>query len=57
MSPCALVSACCQASGALRFTFTNSIGAPFTVLGSSDIALPIEDWTILGQAIDVKLVD
>jgi hypothetical protein len=39
-----------QTNGAVHFSFRNTIGAPFKVLGSPDISLPIESWAVLGSA-------
>jgi len=47
-----LMNLALQTNGTLHFTFTNTIGASFTVLGSADIGLPIENWTVLGPAIE-----
>lgn len=33
----------------LRVTVTNTPGAVFTVLGTTDLTLPIESWEVLGQ--------
>ncbi len=41
-------------NGAVQLEFTNVIGAPFLVLGSSDILLPLTDWTPLGRATEVS---
>jgi len=51
-TPPSLTGVALQTNGAVHFTFTNTIGAPFTVLGSSDISLPTENWTTLGSAIE-----
>jgi hypothetical protein len=37
----------------LRLTFSNLIGAPFTVLSTPDISLPLSNWSVLGPAIEV----
>jgi hypothetical protein len=36
------------------FTFTNAPGASFTVIGSSDLALPPASWIVLGPATEVS---
>jgi hypothetical protein len=38
-----------------QFTFTNSPAASFTVLSSSDVTLPLSNWTILGPATETSL--
>lgn len=38
------------ADGSLQFTFTNNIGALFTVLASTNLALPLSNWTVVGGA-------
>jgi sugar lactone lactonase YvrE len=35
-------------NGAFQFNFTNTPGAPFTVLSTTNLALPASNWTILG---------
>ena len=34
-----------RANGAFRFTFTNTPNWPFTVLGTTNLALPFSNWT------------
>ena len=41
-------------NGVFHFTFTNVIGAPFSVLGSTDLSVPLADWTLLGPAIETQ---
>ena len=41
-------------SGAFQLTFTNAIGAGFSVLGSSGPASPMTNWTLLGPAIETS---
>lgn len=41
-------------NGAFQFSFTNTIGAPFTVLTSSDVSLPLQSWTSIGSPIEVS---
>jgi len=36
--------------GALRLAFTNTAGTHFSVLASSDLSLPLGNWTVLGAA-------
>ena len=42
-------------NGNFQFGFTNSPARSFTVIGSSDLTLPLSDWTILGSAIETSL--
>lgn len=37
-------------NGGFRFGFTNVSGVTFTVVGSTDLALPISNWPVLGTA-------
>ena len=37
-------------NGAFQFTFANTNNATFTVLASTNIALPLTNWTVLGTA-------
>ena len=39
-------------NGGLHFAFSNTIGAPFSVLGSADVSLPLDAWTFLGSALE-----
>jgi uncharacterized repeat protein (TIGR01451 family) len=41
------------ANGAFELSFTNTVGAPFTILGSADLTVPLSEWTALGSAIEV----
>ena len=41
-------------NGMFRFAYSNVIGAPFTVLGSSDSSLPLGNWPLLGPAIEAQ---
>lgn len=36
-------------TGAFQFAFTNTQSAPFTVLTSTNLSLPMSDWTVLGM--------
>jgi alpha-glucosidase len=36
------------------FSFTNLAGAPFTVVASTNLALPVNQWTVLGSAAEVS---
>jgi len=38
--------------GEFNFTFTSTPGLSFTVLGSTDVALPLNQWQILGHPIE-----
>lgn len=38
--------------GTFRFNFTNLTGASFTVVASTDVALPLSQWMILGLAME-----
>ena len=39
-------------NGAVQFSFTNAPGASFSVLGTSDMALPVSNWTRLGSVME-----
>jgi hypothetical protein len=43
-----------QVSNAYLLSFSNVIGAPFTVYGSTDITAPFIDWSILGPATEIS---
>ena len=38
--------------GAFQFTFTNTPGARFNVLATTNLALPLSEWTALGPAVE-----
>ena len=40
------------ANGSVRFSFTNAPGYTFTVLGSTNVALALSNWTVLGTVTD-----
>ena len=43
------------ADGSFQFAFTNSIGALFGVLTSTNLALPMTNWTVLGGVTEISL--
>lgn len=43
-----------SASNTFRFVFTNMAGAGFSVLTSTNLALPLSNWTVLGGVIEVS---
>jgi hypothetical protein len=47
-TPSLLVNPVLPGNGALQFSFTNPSGATFTVLASTDVGLPLSNWTVLG---------
>jgi len=40
--------------GLFQFAFSNVIGAPFSVLGSSDLSVPLGNWPLLGPAVETQ---
>jgi len=38
--------------GAFQLSFTNLSGLGFTVLGSTNVALPVAQWTVLGAPVE-----
>ncbi len=40
-------------NGAFQLSFSNIIGAPFTMLGSTDLDLPLSNWAELGPATEI----
>jgi hypothetical protein len=40
--------------GAFQFGFTNVSGAVFTALATTNISLPLSDWTVLGNATEIS---
>lgn len=56
ISPPALVNPVWSDAGGSRsfqFTFTNVTAADFTVLTSTDVALPLNNWTPIGYAVEM----
>jgi hypothetical protein len=49
-----LAAAISPGTGTFLLTFSNAIGAPFTVLVSSELATPLSNWTTLGSAIETS---
>jgi hypothetical protein len=47
-----LAAAIVPGTGTFLLTFSNSIGAPLTVLVSSDLTTALSNWTVAGQAIE-----
>jgi len=43
------------ADGSFQFAFTNSIGALFGVLTTTNLALPMTNWTVLGGVTEISL--
>jgi hypothetical protein len=39
--------------GAFQFSFTNVSGAAFTALATTDVSLPLTNWTVLGTANEI----
>jgi N-acetylneuraminic acid mutarotase len=54
VTPPILANAHRLVDGSFQFSFTNSPGASFTVLASSNPALPLISWSVLGAAIEVS---
>jgi hypothetical protein len=52
-SPASVTSITAQPDGSFLLAFTNMSGAPFTVLGSSDVSLDLSNWHVLGQATEI----
>ena len=40
-------------ANSLQFTFTNAANADFSVLISTNVALPLTNWTVLGEVVQV----
>jgi hypothetical protein len=43
-----------NSNGAVQLQFTNVIGAPFSVFGSTDLSLALTNWTSLGPALEIS---
>lgn len=53
-TPVTLLNPTILPDGNFQFTFTNVPGASFMALGSSDLELPLSDWTVLGAITEVS---
>ena len=42
------------ADGSFQCSFTNSVGALFGVLASTDVSLPLSSWTVLGGVTEIS---
>jgi hypothetical protein len=54
-TPPTLLNPAILPNGNFQFTFTNFPAASFTVLSSSELALPLSNWTVVGVAIETSL--
>ncbi|MEY2427908.1 MAG: hypothetical protein QOJ40_793 [Verrucomicrobiota bacterium] len=53
-TPSYLTGAILPGNGAFQMAFSNSIGASFTGLRSTQLALPLSNWSVLGPATEVS---
>ncbi len=51
--PIIITSATIDTNGLFRLSFTNAIGASFTVISTPDLTLPLSNWSVLGRATEV----
>jgi hypothetical protein len=54
VGPIALFNPTMLPSGAFQFTFGNTPGVGFTALGTTNLALPLSSWTVLGSVTEVS---
>jgi hypothetical protein len=54
-TPPALTGVTTPAAGLFQFAFTNSVGALFGVLTTTNLALPMTNWTVLGGVTEISL--
>ncbi|MEI2726285.1 MAG: hypothetical protein V9H26_23060 [Verrucomicrobiota bacterium] len=55
VTPFALASLARLGNGSFQFGFTNGTGLPFTVLTSTNVALPLNLWSNLGPAVETPV--
>jgi hypothetical protein len=48
-----LASFTVRSGGSFQFAFTNSIGAQFSVLATTDLSLPLSRWMVLGGVLEI----
>jgi N-acetylneuraminic acid mutarotase len=49
-----LTGAQARTSGSFQFAFTNSVGALFGVLATTNLSLPLSQWTALGGVLEIS---
>ncbi len=49
-----LTNAARLGNGAFQFSFTNTPGATFTAWASTNVALPLSNWTSLGYVTEIS---
>ena len=54
VGPIALFNPTTLPGGAFQFTFGNTPGLGFTALGTTNLALPLSSWTVLGSVTEVS---
>jgi len=42
------------ASGAFQFSFTNTLDIGFIVFGTTNLSLPVSNWTVLSSPVEVS---
>jgi len=52
VSPAGLTAQIILSNLACAFSFTNAPGAPFTVLASTNLSLPLSNWLVLGRPVE-----
>ena len=50
VTPPQLIAPQILGNGSVQFSFTGTPGATFTILGTTDLTLPVGSWTVLGVA-------
>lgn len=54
VTPPSLTGAQMMGNGAMQFAFTNTPGATFTILSSTNLSLPLANWTVAGTAFEIS---
>jgi hypothetical protein len=54
VGPFAVFNSTMLSGGAFQFTFGNTPGVSFTALGTTNLALPMSNWTVLGGVTEVS---
>jgi sugar lactone lactonase YvrE len=54
VTPPTLTGAQMLGNGVIQFTFTNTPGGSFTVLSTTDLSLPLNEWTVVGTPVSVS---
>jgi hypothetical protein len=47
-----LTASAVMPDGSFEFSFTGASGAPYSILGTTDVSEPLSNWQVLGAAVE-----